>query len=197
MTAAQQTKAADFWAEEAKEGRLWLHGELDYEMAMLLVSWLERCRRDKNLKEVIVDINTNGGCGPGMWAIADRIRTFDKAVTTVCSGDALSSGCVILAAGHSRKCYPHSRLLFHGALHWQGWAKSPTQAGDAEAAKRFDAAMCEFMAEVTRKPKSHWVRIVAAQEDRWITPEEALAWGIIDEIIAPLTLKKGKDRKGE
>lgn len=176
-------KVLDALELEAKEGRLYLHCEIEDEVALWIALHLDRCERDKNIDEVTLDINTNGGTAPEMWHLSDRIRTMTTPVTTVCSGYAHSAGFIILAAGKIRKTYPHSSLLFHGANFWTGWNKSPELMDRAEQAKRVDEKMCKFLAEVTRKGIKHWRGIVASNKDRYVTAEEALEWGVVDEII--------------
>ena len=176
------SKIAEFWATEAAAGRIYWHDELSEELGFFIAGHLDRCERDKNIEAVTLDINTNGGCGSAMWHIVDRLRSMTTPVTTVCSGKALSAGFLVLAAGKTRKCFAHSTLLFHGAWHWEGREKSPQLMDDAEYAQSFDEAMCDFLGKSTKKRSPHWRRIVASMKDRYVTPAEALEWGVIDEI---------------
>jgi ATP-dependent Clp protease protease subunit len=168
---------------EAKAGRIYWHSTLDDDLGFWIACHLDRCERDGNIDCVVIDINTSGGGGPEMWQIIDRIRGMETPVNTIASGWAMSSGFMVLAAGRHRRCYPHSSLLFHGAWHGVNRCKTPDLGDEAEAAALFDQAMCEFLGQVTRKRASHWEKIVASNRDRYVTPEEALEWGVIDEII--------------
>ena len=176
-------KVAQLWADEATEGRIYWHDDLTSDLGIYIAMQLDRCERDRNIERVTLDINSVGGNGAAMWHIIDRIRSMKTPVITVCSGRAMSSGFMVLASGKTRKAYRHSTLMFHGAWHWLGLEKSPSVVNEADVAKAFDDMMCEYLGEVTKKRASHWQKIVSSQMDRYVTVEEALEWGVVDEIV--------------
>ena len=183
MEIAYEEKISELWASEAEQGRIFWTGELTDDLGMFISSHLDRYERDDNLKTVLLDINTPGGCAFSMWSIIDRIRSMNTVVATVCSGRAMSAGFMVLASGRVRLCYPHSRLLFHGASCLTGWLRSPECTDLSQEYAAMDEMMCQHLAKVTKKKATHWRGIVNSCKDRYISAQEALEWGVIDEIL--------------
>lgn len=173
----------NLWASEARDGRLWLHREIETELGFIVSAHLDALERDGNVKEVVIDVNSRGGSFTATMAIIHRMLSMKTRVTTVCSGEALSAGLIIMAAGDHRRAYTYSRFLFHGAALALGYNKAQQQIDDAAEAARIDELICELLASVTKKTKKHWMNLCKTQKDVWISAEQALEWGIIDEIV--------------
>jgi ATP-dependent Clp protease protease subunit len=108
-------------------------------------------------------------------------------VATICTGMAASMGSVLLAAGapSKRSALPHSRVMIHQPL---GGARG--QASDiliaAEEIRKTRDELCSILAEHSGKP---FEKVLAdADRDFWMTSQEALEYGMIDNIL------KGKKR---
>lgn len=173
----------NLWAAEAREGRIWLHREIDTELGFVVSAHLDALERDGNSKEIVMDVNSRGGSFTATMSIIHRMLTMKTRITTVCSGEALSAGLLIMAAGDRRKAYPYSRFLFHGNSSAFGYQKAQQHVDDATEAARIDELITDFLASMTKKTKRHWMSLCKAQKDVWISAEQALEWGIIDEII--------------
>ena len=116
------------------------------------------------------------------FAIYDTMQALHCDVATVCMGFAASMAQFLLCAGTpgKRAAYPNSRILLHqphGAV--QGFA-----VDIAIQAEQF-TRMRELMAELIAKHSGQPVQRVFedGERDRWFTPEEALEYGLIDEIL--------------
>ena len=134
--------------------------------------------------DVSLYINTPGGQVTSGLAIYDTMQLIEPDVATICTGMAASMGSVLLCAGEKgkRSCLPHSRVLIHQPL---GGARG--QATDvaihADWLLRTKKKLNEILAERTGQPIE---RVQADTErDNFMTAEDALRYGLIDEIIPP------------
>ena len=134
------------------------------------------CPNDLNL-----NINSFGGDTYAMFGLVDKMRSLPVKVNTICLGTCMSAGAVILAAGTgTRKAHKHSSIMVHDG-----------QVGIQEKVADFQRASEHFkdltdrcnklMAEVTKKDFEYWENI--NKFDSYLTAEQALEVGIIDEII--------------
>ena len=115
-------------------------------------------------------------------AIYDTMRFVTAEVATICIGLACSMGQFLLTAGEpgKRAALPHSRVLMHQPLgQMQGSASDI--AIHAEQMMRSKKLMAQLLSEHTGQSVE---RIEAdSDRDRWFTPDEALAYGMIDRIV--------------
>ena len=131
---------------------------------------------------VTLYLNSPGGEVDAGFAIYDTMRALRCDVATVCLGFAASMAQFILCAGAPghRSAYAHSRILMHQPLgSVEGYAVDVAiQAEQFAMARRL---MAELIAEHTGQTVE---RILAdGDRDRWFTPEEAIEYGMIDEVI--------------
>ena len=176
-------KAIEQWMEDAEQGRIYIHADLDDELGMMVASALDRCDRDNNIGNIVVDICSPGGRVAVAFQIADRIRSSTTHVTTICSGMAFSGAFLVLAAGDHRRVFPHSMLMFHGVQCFRGWGTAPEMQIDTDHALSIDSMIAEYLSGVTKKRQKHWQAVTKSGKDRYVTVEEALEWGVVDEIV--------------
>ena len=135
-------------------------------------------------KDIMLYINSPGGSITAGMAIYDTMRYLKCEVSTVCVGMAASMAAFLLAAGAKgkRKALPHAEVMIHQPL---GGARG--QATDiqihAEQILRVKKMMNELLSQNTGKPLKTIEKDV--ERDHFLTAEQALDYGIIDEIIAP------------
>jgi ATP-dependent Clp protease protease subunit len=157
-------------------------------MAQLLT--LESMDPDRDIQ---LYINSPGGSFTALTAIYDTMQFIRPEVQTICMGQAASAAAVILAAGAKGKriALPNSRILIH-----QPSSEAGGQASDIEIAAREILrmrALLEFMlAKHTGRTEAQ-VRI-DIERDKILTAEEAVEYGLIDEVIVSrkLTLAAAK-----
>lgn len=134
--------------------------------------------------DITLYINSPGGGVYAGLGIYDTMQTIRSDVKTICTGMAASMASVLLAAGAKgkRSILPHSRVMIHQPM---GGAQG--QASDIEITAReivkLKGELHQILAHHTGKPVKEIAR--DADRDFWMTAPEALAYGMVDEIIAP------------
>jgi len=145
-------------------------------------------RRDKDIN---LYINCPGGDIDDTLAIYDTMKFLRCDIATYCIGNASSGAAVILAAGTKGKRFalPHAKIMIH-----QPWGYVGGQAADmriqAEEILKIKDTLCEILAEATGKSKKQILE--DTERDRYMTAQEALEYGLVDEIIEE---HKGKKKK--
>ncbi|MBR6305746.1 MAG: ATP-dependent Clp protease proteolytic subunit [Bacteroidales bacterium] len=132
--------------------------------------------------DITMYLNTPGGQVTSGLAIYDTMQLVQPEVATVCTGMAASMGAVLLCAGEKgkRSALPHSRVLIHQPLGGaQGQATEILIA--AKEIEKTRAELFNIISFHTGQP----IEKVAAdgERDYWMNAEEALAYGMVDEIL--------------
>ena len=132
--------------------------------------------------DITMYLNTPGGQVTSGLAIYDTMQLVQPEVATVCTGMAASMGAVLLCAGEKgkRSALPHSRVLIHQPL---GGAQG--QATEILiAAKEIEKTRTELFNIISAHTGQPFEKVAADGEcDYWMTSEEALAYGMVDEIL--------------
>ena len=132
--------------------------------------------------DISLYINTPGGQVTSGLAIYDTMQLVEPDVATICTGMAASMGSVLLCAGAKgkRSCLPHSRVLIHQPL---GGAQG--QASDIMiAAKEIEKTRKELYDIISEHSGQPYEKVFAdADRDYWMTAQEALDYGMVDEIL--------------
>jgi ATP-dependent Clp protease, protease subunit len=133
-------------------------------------------------RDVHLYINSPGGSVDDTLAIYDTMQFLTCEVQTYCVGQAASGAAMILAAGTKGKRYalPHSKIMIH-----QPWGGVTGQAADiqiqAEEILKARRLLNELMAHHTGRDVDQIER--ETERDRYMSPEEAMKYGIVDEIL--------------
>jgi ATP-dependent Clp protease, protease subunit len=133
-------------------------------------------------KDIYLYINSPGGSVYAGMSIYDTMNFVKSDVATICMGMAASMGQFLLTAGAKgkRMSLPHGRILMHQPLGQMQGTAADIQI-HAEQIIRTKRLMAELIAGHTGQPVE---RIEAdSDRDRWFTAEEALAYGMIDQIV--------------
>lgn len=181
-------RAFDIYSRLLAHRIVFLGREFDSSLANVIVAQLLHLESEDPEKEIGLYINSPGREGSAMMAIYDAMQYVRPPVATTCIGMAASAGAVILAAGEPgrRRVLPHSRVLIHQPAILGGGISG--QASDIEIqAKeilRQKAEMHEILARHTGQP----LEKIAddTERDRWMTAEEAVAYGLADEILVKI-----------
>ena len=177
-------RAYDIFSRLLKDRIIFLSGPIDDGVANTVVAQMLFLEMEDPDRDIMLYINSPGGSISAGMAIYDTIKYLKCEVSTLCIGMAASMGAFLLAAGAKgkRKALPNSEIMIHQPL---GGAEG--QATDvlihAEHMRFIKQRMNEELAKNTGKP----VRTVEkdTERDNFMTAEQALKYGIIDEIIAP------------
>jgi len=180
----QGERSYDIYSRLLKDRIIFLGGEVDDDTANIIVAQMLFLEADDPDKDIYLYINSPGGSVSAGLAIYDTMQYIKCEVATTCIGLAASMGAFLLAAGAKgkRRALPNAEIMIHQP---SGGARG--QATDmniqVEQILRIKNKLNEIIAARTGQP----VEKVAAdtERDNYMTPEQAKAYGLIDEIIAP------------
>ncbi|HEX3156888.1 MAG TPA: ATP-dependent Clp endopeptidase proteolytic subunit ClpP [Gemmatimonadaceae bacterium] len=152
------------------------------DVANIVIAQLLFLESDNPDRDVHIYINSPGGSVSAGLAIYDTIQFMKAPVNTICMGLAASMGAFLLAAGRpgKRSALPHSRIMIH-----QPSGGAQGTAADIEIQAReilyLRSKMNELMAKHTGRAVEQIERDI--DRDRFMSAEEAQAYGIIDQIV--------------
>jgi ATP-dependent Clp protease protease subunit len=133
-------------------------------------------------KDLQIYLNSPGGIVSAGLGIYDTMQIINSDVATICTGMAASMGAVLLAAGKhgKRSALPHSRILIHQPL---GGAEG--QASDIEIAAREILKTKQGLYKILAHHTGQTIEKIEKDSDRdyWMNSDEALQYGMIDEIM--------------
>lgn len=170
---------------EKREVYLW--GVVDDRSAKEVVSKLLLLEADKPGKEIKFYINSPGGMVTSGMVIYDTIKLISSPVSTICMGLAASMGSILLSVGEKgrRFIYPHGEVMIHqpslGGYLRATSADIEIQAEQIEKTKKLGA-------EILAKNCGQTVEKVMKDFDRdyWMDAQQAIEYGIVDEILKKL-----------
>ncbi|GMI60848.1 hypothetical protein ScalyP_jg5984 [Parmales sp. scaly parma] len=169
-----------------KDRILLLGQQVDDEVANVLVAQLLYLASEDPSKDITLYINSPGGSVSAGMAIYDTMQYVPCDVNTVCFGTAASMGAFLLGAGAKgkRRSLPNARIMIHQPL---GGAQG--QAADIEIQAKeilyIREVLNTYIAEYCDQPKSKIEE--DCDRDFFMTAEEAVEYGIIDEVIETKT----------
>ena len=177
-------RSYDIFSRLLKDRIVFLGGEIDDVSANLVVAQMLFLEMEDPDQDIMLYINSPGGSISAGMAIYDTMHYVKCEVSTVCVGMAASMGAFLLASGAKgkRKALPNAEIMIHQPL---GGARG--QATDiaiqAEQIMRIKRKMNELLSKHTGQTIKTIEKDV--ERDHYMTAEEALKYGLIDEIIAP------------
>lgn len=177
-------RSYDIYSRLLKDRIIFLSGEIDDVTANLVVAQMLFLEMEDPDKEINLYINSPGGSVTAGMAIYDTMQYLRCPVSTLCIGMAASMGAFLLTAGAKgmRRILPNAEVMIHQPL---GGAQG--QATDiaihAEYILKIKKKLNTILAQRTGQPLE---KVEADTErDHFLSAEEALAYGIVDEIVAP------------
>ena len=177
-------RSYDIFSLLLKDRIIFLGGEINDDVANLVVAQMLFLEMEDPDQDIMLYINSPGGSISAGMAIYDTMHYVKCEVSTVCIGMAASMGAFLLSAGAKgkRKALPNAEVMIHQPL---GGAQGQTTdiLIHAEHISQIKQKMNRLLAEHTGKPLSEIERDV--ERDHFLTAEQAKAYGLIDEIIAP------------
>ena len=177
---------------------LFLKYEIDVNLATELIANMLLLDAESN-KEITLYINSVGGSvADGLFAIYDTMQMISSPIKTICLGQAFSSAAIILASGSPgmRFCSNHSSVMIHGLQIYD-------LSGDQKSIKRemsFNLNLNNLLMNILSKHCNQTLEkiIQDCQEDKFLSPQEAINYGLVDHILPhnkPLKLPNGKKTK--
>ncbi|HUD70167.1 MAG TPA: ATP-dependent Clp protease proteolytic subunit [Acidimicrobiales bacterium] len=176
-------RAYDLYSMLLKERIIFLGSVLDDTVANLICAQMLFLESQDPEKDIHLYINSPGGDLTALLAIYDTLKYIKPDVSTFCFGQAASAGAVLLSAGTKGKRFalPHSRILLH-----QPWGGVGGQASDIEIQAREILRMRDLLNEMLSNDTGQDVARIAKDTDRdfVMTADEAVVYGLVDEVIA-------------
>ena len=162
---------------------IFLGTPINDDVANVVIAQLLFLEADNPERDIHIYINSPGGSVSAGMAIYDTMQFLKSPVNTNCMGLAASMGSFLLSAGRpgKRSALPHSRIMIH-----QPSGGTQGTASDIEIQAReilyLRAKMNELMAKHTGRPVEQIERDM--DRDRFMSADEAKAYGIIDNVIS-------------
>ncbi len=186
-------RSFDIYSRLLKERVVFVTGQVEDNMANLIVAQLLFLEADNPEAEINMYINSPGGVVSAGLAIYDTMQYIKCPVSTICIGQAASMGAVLLAGGAKGKRFalPHSKIMIHQPL---GGAQG--QATDiliqAEEIKKTRDKLNKILSGHTGQK----IDTIAGdtERDNYMTAEEAKKYGLVDDILTARDGGKGKKK---
>ena len=177
-------RSFDIYSRLLRERIVFLGQEIDDAIANLVIAQLLFLESEDPERDVSLYVNSPGGSAYAGMAIYDAMQHVRPDVRTVCCGIGMSAAAMILAGGAAGKRFalPHAKMMIH-----QGSAGFRGAPADIQIAAREIAETTRQMAELIAQHSGRTVDQVMEDidRDRFMTPAEAIEYGLIDAVLAP------------
>ena len=177
-------RSYDIYSRLLKERIIFVVGPIDDNVANLIVAQLLFAESENADKDVQLYINSPGGSVTAGLAIYDTMQFINCDVSTLCIGQAASMGALLLAGGAKDKrfCLPNSRVMIH-----QPSGGSQGQASDIEIPAKELLYLRERINEIMAHHTEKSVEQISSDTERdfFMTPADAVSYGIIDKVQEP------------
>ena len=175
-------RAYDIYSRLLKERIIFLVGQINDNVASLVTAQLLFLESENPKKEISFYINSPGGLVTAGLGIYDTMQYIKSPITTLCIGQASSMGSFLLAAGEKghRLSLPNSRIMVH-----QPSAGFQGQATDIEIHAKEIISLKKRLNEIYAKHTGRSSQEIKdeLERDKFMTPNEAKDFGLIDKVV--------------
>ena len=175
-------RAFDIYSRLLKERIIFLIGGVNDHVASLISAQLLYLESENPNKDIAFYINSPGGVVTSGLAVYDTMQYIRPEVSTVCIGQAASMGALLLAAGAPGKRFslPNARVMVH-----QPSGGAQGQAADIEIQAKEILALRARLNDIYASHTGQKLDVIeeAMERDRYMSPEEAKSFGLIDEVV--------------
>lgn len=179
---ARGERAYDIYSRLLKERIIFLGGEVNDDVANLIIAQLIFLESESVEKEIHFYINSPGGSVSAGLAIYDVMQYIKPDVCTYCLGFAASMGALLLSAGAPKKRFsmPHSRIMIH-----QPMGGFRGQATDVDIQAREILTLRKKLNEILVKHTGQAYKKIETDTERdyYMSAEEAKKYGLIDHVV--------------
>ena len=176
-------RSYDIFSRLLMDRIVFLGTPIDDNVANIIIAQLLFLEAEDPEKDIYLYINSPGGSVYAGLAIYDTIQYMRAPVSTMCMGLAASMGSLLLATGQpgKRSALPNSRIMIH-----QPSGGSQGTAADIEIQAREIIYARQRLNEILAKHTGQSIEQIAedVDRDRFMSPEEAKTYGIIDNVVA-------------
>jgi ATP-dependent Clp protease protease subunit len=177
-------RSFDIYSRLLRERIVFLGREVDDEIANLITAQMLFLEAEDADKDIALYINSPGGSAYAGMAIYDTMQYVKPDVSTICVGMGMSAAAMILAGGApgKRMALPNAKVMIH-----QGSAGFRGTPADIEIHAQEILSMTRRMAEIIAHHSDQPFEKVMTDidRDRFMTPAEALDYGLVDRIVQP------------
>ena len=177
-------RAYDIYSRLLKERIIFLGTPINDEVANNVMAQMIFLEYENPEKDITLYINSPGGYVSAGLAIYDTMQHIRPNVATICVGDSISMAAILLASGTKGKRYalPHSRIMLH-----QPSGAVTGQSTDIQVHAKELVRTREMLSQIIAEHSGRSIEEVREKTERdfFLTPEEALEFGGIDEIFKP------------
>ncbi len=185
-------RAYDIYSRLLKERIIFLTGAVTDGVASLVCAQLLFLESENPNKDIAFYINSPGGIVTSGLAIYDTMRYIRPDISTVCIGQAASMGSFLLCAGTKGKRFalPNSRIMIH-----QPSGGAQGQATDIEIQAKEILALRDRLNRIYVEHTGQPLDVIesAVERDRFMSPDEARDFGLIDEVVISRPRPEGED----
>ena len=185
-------RAYDIYSRLLKERIIFVTGAVDDLVASLVTAQLLYLESENPTKDIAFYINSPGGVVTSGLAIYDTMQYIRPAVSTLCIGQAASMGSLLLAAGTPgmRHSLPNARIMIH-----QPSGGFQGQATDIEIHAKEILALRSRLNEIYAHHTGQKLTDIekAMERDRFLMPEAAKEFGLIDEVVTSRPMPEEED----
>jgi ATP-dependent Clp protease, protease subunit len=175
-------RAYDIYSRLLRDRIVFLGTPINDVVANLIIAQLLFLEAEDPEQDISFYINSPGGSVTAGLAIYDTMQYIRPDVSTICIGLAASAGALLLTAGAAKKRFtlPHATIMIHQPL---GGVQG--QASDIEIHAREILRMRNVLNDILVSHTGQSLDRIAedTERDRFMTPEEAVSYGLIDEVI--------------
>ena len=181
-TSGRGERAYDIFSRLLKERVIFLVGEIDDNVANLVVAQLLFLESENPDKEIHLYINSPGGSISAGMAIYDTMQFIKPDVSTLCIGMAASMGAFLLQAGAKDKRFvlPNSTVMIHQPL---GGFRG--QASDIEIHAKYILSLRERLYALMAQHTGRTIEEIArdSERDNFLTAQQAVEYGLVDKVL--------------
>tara|TARA_B100000989_G_scaffold46924_1_gene30460 strand:+ start:11550 stop:12152 length:603 start_codon:yes stop_codon:yes gene_type:complete len=174
-------RSYDIYSRLLRERIIFVTGPIHDGVSSVVCAQLLFLESEDTKKDIFMYINSPGGAVTSGLAMYDTMQYIKPDVSTVCIGQAASAGSLLLMAGAKGKriSLPHSKVMIH-----QPSAGFQGQATDIEIHAKEILATKKKLNELYAKHTGNDIKVIedAMERDNFMTPSEALKFGLIDKI---------------
>ncbi|MDR1605939.1 MAG: ATP-dependent Clp protease proteolytic subunit [Streptococcaceae bacterium] len=183
-------RAYDIYSRLLKDRIIMLTGEVEDNMANAIIAQLLFLDAQDATKDIYLYINSPGGSVSAGLAIVDTMNFIRSDVQTIVMGVAASMGTIIASSGAKGKRFmlPNAEYLIHQPM---GGTGGGTQQTDMQIVADHLSRTRKTLEKILSDNSGQTVNKIHkdAERDRWMSAEETLAYGFIDEIMQRNDLK--------
>ena len=175
-------RAFDIYSRLLRDRIIMLGSEIDDDVANLVIAQMLFLEKEDPDRDIELYINSPGGSVIAGLAIYDTMQLIKCDVATICIGHSMSMGAVLLSGGANgkRSALPNSRIMIHQGS--AGFHGTPSDIDiQAKEVLRYKEVLAKILSDNSKKSLEQVINDI--DRDFFMSPDEALEYGLIDQIL--------------